>query len=107
MPDLGDPAFRIDEEVRHVLFEADEVRQRTGRLALAAIDGQPLSVDLLDATGRVVRTAVRRDDALHESVELDVAGLEPGAHLLRVAHAGAATFATAGPLNVERLPTLR
>jgi len=64
-------------------------------------------VELLDATGTVVRTAVRRDDALHESVELDVGGLEQGAHVLRIGHAGAQTFAAAGPLNVELLPTLR
>jgi hypothetical protein len=104
LPDLGDPPFRIDHELNHVLFQVDASR-RAGVLALAAVEGQPMKVELLDHTGTVVRTAQRRENSLQESVELDVAGLEPGAHVLRVGHADTQSSLRTAPLNVQVLPS--
>lgn len=103
LPDLGDPPFRIDQEMNHVLFQVDS--RSAGLLALAAVEGQRLKVELLDNTGTVVRTAQRRENSLQESVELDVTGLQPGAHVLRVGHADAQSSLSATPLNVQVLPS--
>jgi Subtilase family len=104
LPDLGDPPFRIDQEMNHVLFQVDASRT-AGVLALAAVEGQPMKVELLDNTGTVVRTAQRRENSSQESVELDVTGLQPGAHVLRVWHADAQSSLSATPLNVQVLPS--
>ncbi|MGH8549723.1 MAG: S8 family peptidase [Methylococcales bacterium] len=104
LPDLGDPPFRIDLEINHVLFQIDSSRS-AGVLALAAVEGQPMKVELLDNTGTVLRTAQRRENSLQESVELDVTDLQPGAHVLRVGHADAQPSLSATPLHVQVLPS--
>jgi hypothetical protein len=104
LPDLGDPPFRIDHEINHVLFQVDASRS-VGVLVLAAVEGQPMKVELLDNTGAVVRTAQRRENSLQESVELDVKGIQLGAHVLRVGHADAQSNLSATPLNVQVLPS--
>ena len=104
LPDLGYPPFRIDQQINHVLLQVDPSRP-AGVLALAAIEGQPMLVELLDNTGAVVRTAQRRENGSQESVELDIAGLEPGTHVLRVGHADEQLTLSATPLNVQLLPS--
>jgi hypothetical protein len=104
LPDLGDPPFRIDQEMNHVLFQVDASRS-AGVLVLAAVEGQRMKVELLDNTGTVVRTAQRRESSLQESVELDVTGLQPGARVLRMGHADAQSSLSATPLNVQVLPS--
>ncbi len=104
LPDLGYPPFRVDQEINHVLFQVDASRP-AGVLALAAVEGQPMKVELLDNTGTAVRMAQRRENSLHESVELDVQGLQPGVHVLRVGHADARASLSATPLNVQVLPS--
>jgi len=104
LPDLGDPAFRIDQVTNHVLFQLDASRP-TGVLTLAAVEGQSMKVELLDNTGTVVRTAQRRENSWQESVELDITSLQPGAHVLRIGHADAQSSLSATPLNVQVLPS--
>jgi hypothetical protein len=104
LPDLGDPPFRVDEGMSHVVFNV-EAASRASVLALAAVEGQALHVELLDNTGAVLRTATRRENSQQESVELDVKGLAPGNYLLRIGHADAGARLGTTPLNVQRLPS--
>jgi hypothetical protein len=104
LPDLGDLPIRVNHGENHVLFQVDASRSARV-LVLAAVEGQPMKVELLDNTGTVVRTAQRRENSLQESVELDVTGLQPGAHVLRVGHADARSNLSGTPLNVQVLPS--
>lgn len=103
LPDLGDPPFRVDHQVDHVVFQVDPSRSARV-LALASVEGRPMTVELLDHTGTVVRTAEPRATSLHQFVELDLTGLQPGAHVLRVGHADASSLEVT-PLNVQVLPS--
>ena len=76
-----------------------------GVLTLADVEGQPVKVELLDQSGTVVRTAQRRSNSLQESVELDITGVEAGAHVVRVSHADAEASLSESPLNVQVLPS--
>jgi hypothetical protein len=104
LPDLGDPPFQVDDGILHIVFHADALAQ-LGVINLAATDGQPLQVRLLDAQGAVVRSAQRRENSVHESVSLDVAGLAAGTHVLRITPADARRGTTLAPLVVQRLPS--
>jgi subtilase family protein len=104
LPDLGDPPFRVDDGMSHVIFNADAA-SRAGVLTLAAVEGQALRVELLDSTGAVLRTAKRRESFSLEAVEIDVKGLAPGDHVLRIGHADAGVRLGTTPLNVQLLPS--
>ena len=73
-------------------------------LVLAEVGGRPLLVELLDADGAVVRTGAPRTGAV-PTTGLDLADLQPGAHVLRLGGADAAGLDR--PLHVEVLPVLR
>jgi len=106
IPDPGDPPFRIDDGMDHVLFQVDDARRAAGNLILASVEGYPIRVDVLDSTGAFVTAAVPGGDSLHQSVELDVGTLQSGTYVLRLSRAGAQGSPGAGKLNVEVLPTL-
>jgi hypothetical protein len=42
---------------------------------------------------------------LQESVELDITGLQPGGHVLRMGHEDEQSSLSATPLNVQVLPS--
>jgi len=105
LPDLGDPPFRIDREVRHVLVDLDVARLEAGPMVLAELGGRPLLVELLDTDGGVVRTGEPLKDLLSPATALDLADLRPGAYVLRLG--GADSDVLDRPLNVEVIPVLR
>ena len=104
LPDLGDPPFRVDHEIQHVLVQIGAQESQTRRIALAAVEGQALNVQLLALSGTVLRQGTRRQGVINGSVEVDLAGLKPGSYTLRIAHADAQATLAATPLNVQRLP---
>ena len=104
VPDPGDPPFRVDDGMSHVVFEINELQQLS-MLRFAETEGQALKVELLDAAGTVVRTAEPRADDRQASVILDVSSLAPGAHVLRIGHAEAQSGLSIPSLNVHRLPS--
>jgi len=106
LPDLGDPPLRLDHALNHFLFQVDTSASEK-LLALAAVEGQPIKVELLDNTGTVVRTARRRENSPQESVELDLSDLQEGNHVLRIGRVDAQTNLKATSLNVQILPSLR
>jgi hypothetical protein len=104
IPDLGDPPFRVDDGMSHVIFHAD-VDRRADTLTFAAVEGQPLKVELLNNSGEVIRNAQRRENSIQESVEINVGDLASGAHVLRIGHADAQLGLSTTPLNVQLLPS--
>lgn len=104
VPDPGDPPFRVDDGMSHVVFEINELQQLSV-LRLAETEGQALKVELLDVAGTVVRRAETHADGGQASVTLDVSSLAPGSHVLRIGHAGAQPGLSIPPLNVHRLPS--
>jgi len=107
IPDPGDPPFRIDDGMDHVLFHVDDARRAAGNLRLASVEGYPIRADVLDSTGAFVTAAVPEGDSLHQSVELDVGTLQSGTYVLRLSRAGTQASPGARKLSVEVLPTLR
>jgi len=104
VPDPGDPPFRVDDGMSHVVFEINELQQLSV-LRFAETEGQALKVELLDAAGTVVRTAEPRANDRQASVTLDVSSLAPGAHVLRIGHAETQSGLSIPSLNVHRLPS--
>ena len=101
LPDLGDPAFRVDPGMRHVFVDLAKQNRATNRLVFGALNGSRLTAELLDTAGMVVATGTQAGDAMHSSVAIETGHLQPGNYLVRF---GAVSPGQA--MDVERLPAL-
>jgi hypothetical protein len=103
VPDAGDPAFGLLDEVSHAFLELDDERRALGRLVLGTVEGRPLRAELLDRAGTVLQTAETGEADAGGLLELDVGGLELGGYLLRLS----AASVNGDPLHVEVVPSYR
>jgi hypothetical protein len=107
-PDLGDPPFRVDSGMNHLLVDVNDARRAAGNLALASVEGAPIRADLLDSTGAFVTAAMPAGPGMHPSVELAVGDLLDGTYVLQISAAGPHVAAKkTRPLNVEVVPAIR
>jgi hypothetical protein len=112
VPDLGDPPFRVDDRMHHVVFEVDAARRAAGPLIFGAVGGKRIMAEVLDASGAVIATALPStrglgNGSLGEAVEVDVPQLQDGTYAVRLSSAEIAAAPGVGALNVEVLPVLR
>ncbi len=59
VPDLGDPAFRVGDKMKHFLVDLTRDRRSLNRLVFAAANGVSFNAELLDSRGAVVAAGTR------------------------------------------------
>ena len=106
LPDLGDPAFHLDENMKHFVLDLTGNRRSLNRLVFAAVNEVSFNAEILNDAGDVVVTGAQLNDGLHSTVAIETANLEPGTYFLRLAPASDAAQAAGAKLNVARLPSL-
>jgi hypothetical protein len=85
LPDLGDPAFRVDENMKHFVLNLTGNRRSLNRLVFAAVNEVSFNAEILNDVGDVVGTGAQLSDGMHATVAIETANLEPGTYFLRLA----------------------
>ena len=106
VPDLGDPAFVLGDEVKHFAVDLGQNRAALNRLVFAAVNGAAFHAELLNVEGEVIAAGSPAGDTMHQAVSIDTGDLEAGRYFVRMRQGGAGTQASAGRITVERLPSL-